>query len=159
MNLICSPPSLSHCLIQVSLYLIHLGQVPVQDFLSSNLVVGQQCAECDCEQSSLSFHLLRWNTLSWSLGGSWPDSPWAALSCTAFPLPSSGGTMSYSNSTLLVQGDSCAPASNPPHVGGGFVVASQSTMPLVLSSHRFMSSWSCLSGSLLTALPCYCATV
>ena len=71
------------------------------------------------------------------LGGSWPDPPWAVLSDTAFPLQLSGSMMSYSNSTLLVLGDSYTPASNPPPVGGGFVMASRSTMPL------FSSSWSC----------------
>ena len=100
----------------------------------SDLVVGWQCTECDCEWSSLLFHLLRWNALSQSLGGSWPDPCWAVLSGTAFPLLLSGGTTLYSNLTLLVLGDSCAPVSNPPPVGGGFVVVLQSTMPLVLSS-------------------------
>ena len=63
-----------------------------------------------------------------------PDPPWAMLSGTAFPLPLSGGMMLYSNLTLLVLGDSCAPASNPLPVGGGFVMVSQSMTPLVLSS-------------------------
>ena len=41
-----------------------------------------------------------------------------------------------SNSTLLMLGDSCAPASNPPPTGGGLFVASQSLMPLLLSLWR-----------------------
>ena len=45
-------------------------------------------------------------------------------SSTAFPLPLSGGNISPSNSTSLMLGDSCAPASNPPPVGGGLLVGS-----------------------------------
>ena len=61
--------------------------------------------------------------------------------------------MSYSSSTLLILGDSCAPVFDPPPVGGSVVVVSQSAMLLVLSSQLR------LSGSLLTVLPCYCLTV
>ena len=42
--------------------------------------------------------------------------------------------MSYSSLMLLVLRDSCALVSDPPPVGGGFVMASQSAMPLVSSS-------------------------
>ena len=111
-----------------------LDSIPSRISLSSDLVVGQRCAECDCERSSLSFHLKRRDILSHSLGGSYPDPPWAVLSGTSLPLPLSGGTTLYSHPTLLVLGDSCAPASDPPPIGGGFVVVSQSAMPLVLSS-------------------------
>ena len=102
----------------------------------SDLVVGWQHTECDCKWLSLLFHLLRQYTPSQSLGGSWPDPPWAVSSGTAFSLPLSGGTTSSSNSTLLVLGDSCAPASNPLPAGGGLVVVSQSSMPLLSSSWR-----------------------
>ena len=61
--------------------------------------------------------------------------------------------MLYSILMSLVLGDSCAPAFNPPPAGGGVVVALQSVMLLVLSSQ------SCLSGSLLTELLCYCSMV
>ena len=111
-----------------------LDSLPSRISLSSNLVVGQWHIECDREWSSLSFCLKRWDVLSQSLGGSWPDPPWAVLSGTALPLPLSGSTTSYSHSTLLVLGDSYAPASDPPPMGGGFVVALQSATPLVLSS-------------------------
>ena len=127
--------------------------IPSKISLSSDLVIGQQHPECDREQSSLSFCLKRRDILSHSLGGSCPDPPWAVLSGTALPLPLSGGTTLYSSLMSLVLGDSCAPASDPPPIGGGFVVASQFAMPLV------SSSWLHLSGSLLTALPCYCAMV
>ena len=102
--------------------------------LSSNLVVGQRCTECDHERSSLLFHLERRDVLSHSLGGSCPDPPCAVLSGTALPLPLSGGMMSYSISTSLVLGDSCAPVFHPPPAGGGVVVVLQSAMLLVLSS-------------------------
>ena len=105
--------------------------------LSSDLVVRWQRTECDREQSSLSFHLLRWYALFWSLGGSWPDPSLAVSSGTAFPLPLSGGTMSYSHLTSLMLGDSCAPAFDPPPAGGGVVVVLWSAMLLVLSS------WDC----------------
>ena len=111
--------------------------IPSKISSSSNLVVRQWYAECDCKQSSLSFHLERWDILSHSLGGSCPDPPWAVLSGTALPLPLSGGMMLYSSSMLLILGDSCAPASDPPPIGGGFVVASWSAMLLV------SSSWDC----------------
>ena len=101
---------------------------------SSNLLVGRQRTEHDCEQSSLSFHLKRQYVLSHSLGGPCPDPPCAVLLGTAFPLPLSGSTTSYSISTSLVLGDSCAPVSDLPPAGGGVVVASQSAMLLVLSS-------------------------
>ena len=104
---------------------------------SSTLVVGWWHAECDHEQSSLSFCLKRWDVLSHSLGGSRPDPPWTVLSGTALSLPLSDSTTSYSSLTLLVLGDSYALASDPPPVVGGFVVALQSAMPLVLSS------WDC----------------
>ena len=42
--------------------------------------------------------------------------------------------MSYSHLTLLMPGDSRAPASDPPPAGGGVVIASSSAMLLVLSS-------------------------
>ena len=42
--------------------------------------------------------------------------------------------MSYSSSTLLILGDSCAPVCDPPPVGGGVVVASRSATLLVSSS-------------------------
>ena len=64
---------------------------------SSDLVVGQQRTECDCKQSSLSFHLKRQDVLSHSLGGSCPDPPCAVLSGTALPLPLSGSTTSFSS--------------------------------------------------------------
>ena len=106
--------------------------IPSRISSSSNLVVRWWRAECDRERSSLSFHLERQDVLSCSLGESCPNPPWAVLS-----LPLSGGTMLYSSSTSLVLGDSCAPASDPPPMGGGFVVALQSATPLVLSS------WAC----------------
>ena len=62
-------------------------------------------------------------TLLWSLGGSWPDPPSAVSSGTAFPLPLSGSMTSYSHLTSLMLGDSCAPVSDPPPLGGGFVMA------------------------------------
>ena len=58
-----------------------------QTSLSSNLVVGQQCTECDHEQSSLLFHLKRRDILSCSLGRPCPDPPCAVLSGTALPWP------------------------------------------------------------------------
>ena len=114
-----------------------LDSIPSRISSSSNLVVRWQCIECDREQSSLSFHLKRRDVPSRSLGGSWPDPPWTVLSGTAFPLPLSGGMMLYSRLTSLVLGDSYAPASDPPPIGGGFIVASQSAMPLV------SSLWTC----------------
>ena len=54
-----------------------------------------------------------------------------------FPLLLSRGKTSSSNLMSLVLGDSCAPASNPPPVGGGLVVALWSLMPLLLSSQRY----------------------
>ena len=104
---------------------------------SSDLVVGWQCTECDHKQSSLSFHLKRLNILSHSLGGSCPDPPCAVLSGTALPLPLSGSTTSYSSLTLLILGDSTAPAFDPLPAGGGVVIALWSAMLLVLSS------WDC----------------
>ena len=103
----------------------------------SNLVVRWWHAECDCEWSSLSFHLERQDILSCSLGGSCPDPPCTVLSATAFPLPLSGSTIFYSSLTSLILGDSCAPASDPPPAGGGVVIALQSVMVLV------SSSWDC----------------
>ena len=100
----------------------------------SDLLVRWRRIECDHEQSSLSFCLERQDILSHSLGGSCPDPPCAVLSGTAFPLPLSGSTMSYSSSTSLILGDSCAPAFDPPPVGGGVVVALRSAMLLVSSS-------------------------
>ena len=105
--------------------------------LSSNLLVGWQCIERDREQSSLSFHLERQDILSHSLRGSCPDPSCAVLSGTAFPLPLSGGMMSYSSLASLVLGDSCAPVFDPPPAGGGVVVASRPATLLVLSS------WDC----------------
>ena len=101
---------------------------------SSDLVVRQQCTECDHEQSSLLFHLKRRDVLSCSLGGSCPDPPCAVLSGTALPLPLSGGMMLYSSLTSLILGDSCAPASDPPPMGGGVVIVSQTATLLVSSS-------------------------
>ena len=75
--------------------------------LSSDLVVRWQPTECDCKQSSLLFHLSRRYSHSHSLGGSWPDPPWAVLSGTAFPLPSSGSMTLSSNSMSLVLGFLC----------------------------------------------------
>ena len=72
----------------------------------SNLIVRWWCAECDHKWLSLSFCLSRWDTLSQSLGRSWPDPPWEVSSGTAFPLPLSGGMTLYSNSMSLVLGDS-----------------------------------------------------
>ena len=114
-----------------------LDSIPSRISSLSDLVVRQQCIECDHKWSSLSFHLERQDVLSWSPGRSWPNPPWVVLSGTAFPLPLSGGMMLYSHSISLVLGDSCAPASDPPPVGGGFVMASQLAMPLV------SSSWTC----------------
>ena len=94
--------------------------IPSKISLSSDLDVGQWCAECDHEWSSLSFCLKRWDIFSHSLGGSCPDPPWAVLSGTALPLPLSGGMTLYSSLMSLILGDSCAPASDPPLVGGGF---------------------------------------
>ena len=108
--------------------------IPSQISSLSNLVVGRQCTECDHEWSSLLFHLKRWDVLSHSLGGSCPDPPSTMLSGTALPLPLSGSMTLYSSLTLLVLGDSCAPASDPPPVGGGVVIASQSATLLVSSS-------------------------
>ena len=102
--------------------------------LLSDLLVGRQHTECDREQSSLSFHLERWDFLSHSLGGSCPDPPCAVLLGTALPLPLSGGTMSYSISMSLVLGDSYAPVFDPPPMGGGVVVALWSATLLVSSS-------------------------
>ena len=107
---------------------------PSQVSSSSDLLVGQRRVECDHEQSSLSFRLERQDVLSRSLGGSCPDPPCAVLLGTALPLPLSGGTTSYSSSTSLVLGDSCAPVCDPPPVGSGVVVASQSATLLVSSS-------------------------
>ena len=104
---------------------------------SSNFLVGWRHIECDCERSSLSFHLKRRDVLSHSLGGSCPDPCCAVLSGTALPLPLSGSTMSYSSLMSLILRDSCAPVSDPPPAGGGVVVVSWSAMLLVLSS------WDC----------------
>ena len=106
-----------------------LANLSISDRMSkisslSDLIVRWQQTECDHERSSLLFHLLRQYTLFWSLGGSWHDPPSAVSSGTAFPLPLSGGTMSYSHLTSLMLGNSCAPASDPPPMGGGVVVAS-----------------------------------
>ena len=146
-----------------SMFLIDLAEISTTLFTSdasssqvsssSDLLVRWRCIERDCERSSLLFHLKRRDILSCSLIGSCPDPPCTMLSGTALPLPLSGGMMSYSSSTLLILGDSCAPVFDPPPAGGGVVVALRSATLLVLSS------WSCLSGSLLTALPCYCLTV
>ena len=119
---------------------------------SSDLLVRRRCVECDRERSSLSFHLERRDVLSRSLGGSCPDPPCAVLSGIALPLPLSGGMMSYSSLMSLILGYSCAPVCDPPPAGGGVVVASRSATLLV------SSSWSCLSGLLLTVLLCYCST-
>ena len=89
----------------------------------SDLIVGWQHTECDHERSSLSVHLEKQYVLSHSLGGSCPDPPCTVLSGTALPLPLSGGMTSYSISTSLVLGDSCAPAFDPPPTGGGVVIA------------------------------------
>ena len=62
-----------------------LDVIPSKISSSSNLVVGQQCAECDHKWSSLLFCLGRWDVLSHFLGGSCPDPPWAVLSGTALP--------------------------------------------------------------------------
>ena len=110
---------------------------PSKISLFSDLVVRQQCTECDHKWSTLSFHLWRQYAVSRCLGGSCADPPQAVSSGTAFPLPLSGGKMLSSNSTLLGLGDSCAPASNPPLTGGGLLVVLQSLMPL------FSSSWRC----------------
>ena len=101
---------------------------------SSDLLVGWRCTECDHERSLLLFRLERQDVLSCSLGGSCPDPPCAVLLGTALPLPLSGGTMSYSSLMSLVLGDSCAPVFDPPPMGGGVVVASQSAMLPVSSS-------------------------
>ena len=150
--------NLGHCLIWVFHYLIHPGQQSIQDFF-----IVQSC--CWTVMHWVWSHVIitfvclkRWDVLSQSLGGSWPDPPWAMLSGTAFPLPLSGITMLYSHSTSLMLGDSCAPASDPPPVGGGFVMMSWSPMPLVPSS-RTCELMLHLSGSLLTVLLCYCVTV
>ena len=105
-----------------------------QASLLSDLVVGWRHTECDCEQSSLSFHLERRDVLSHSLGGSCPVPPCTVLSGTALLLLLSGSMTSYSILMLLVLGDSCAPVFDPPPTGGGVVVALQSAMLLVSSS-------------------------
>ena len=101
---------------------------------SSNLLVRQQCTECDHKRSPLSFHLKRQDVLSHSLEGSCPDPPCTVLLGTALPFPLSGSTTSYSISMSLVLGDSCAPVFDSPPVGGGVVIASRSAMLLVSSS-------------------------
>ena len=133
-TLLSSPYNLGRYFIQAFCYFIHLRCYSIQDFFIVQSFVGQQCTECDHEQSSFSFCLERQDVLSHSLGGSCPDRPWAVLSGTALPLPLSGSTTLYSSLTSLVLGDSRAPASDPPPIGGGFVMASQSATLLVSSS-------------------------
>ena len=108
---------------KLSTTLLTLDANSSQVSLSSNLLVRQQHIEGDCEWSSLSFRLKRWDVLSHSLGGSCLDPPWTVLLGTALPLPLSGGMVSYSSSTSLVLGDSCALVFDPPPAGVGVVVA------------------------------------
>ena len=121
-------------LAELSTTFFTLDASPSQVSSLSDLLVGQRRIEHDCERSSLSFHLERQDVLSHSLGGSCPDPPCTVMLGTALPLPLSGRTTSYSSSTSLILGDSCAPVCDPPPVGGGVVVVLQSAMLLVSSS-------------------------
>ena len=102
--------------------------------LLSDLVVRWWCTECDGKQSALSFCLCGQYAVSWWVGGTCPDPPWAVSSGIAFPLPLSGGKRSSSNLTSLVLEDCCAPATNSPPTGGGLLVVLWSLTPLFSSS-------------------------
>ena len=133
----CLSPRFLIALAKLSATLFTSDASSSQVSLSSNLLVRRQRIECDREWSSLSFCLKRRDVLSHSLGGSCPDPPYAVLLGTAFPLPLSGGTTSYSSSMSLVLGDSCFPVFDPPPTGGGVVVVLWSATLLV------SSSWDC----------------